>query len=187
MRAHLPTLSNISVFLWSPGWKEYFNMCQATEKGKHFWPSCTVWFFAVSKFPFYVITCLCPLYPGIFIQYHPFHNARMQVSLHGQKSCSVPLSLTHTKCKQCLDYIWILLRASLVAQRLKHLPPMQETRVRSRQEYSSILAWRIPWTEKPRIGYSPRGYKESDTTERLHFTSSKRLLAEHVSQQESEP
>ena len=35
--------------------------------------------------------------------------------------------------------------------------------------------------------YSPRGYKESDTTERLHFTSSKRLLAEHVSQQESEP
>ena len=30
----------------------------------------------------------------------------------------------------------------------------------------SILAWRIPWTEEL-VGYSPRGCKESDTTERL--------------------
>ena len=30
--------------------------------------------------------------------------------------------------------------------------------------YSSILAWRIQWRED-----SPRGHKESDTTERLHF------------------
>ena len=51
------------------------------------------------------------------------------------------------------------LRVSLVAQRLKRLPPIRETRVRSlswedplEKEmaiYSSILAWRIPWTEKP--------------------------------------
>ena len=49
-------------------------------------------------------------------------------------------------------------RSSLVAQRLKHLPPMWETQVRSlgREDplekemvtHSSILAWRIPWTEK---------------------------------------
>ena len=49
--------------------------------------------------------------------------------------------------------------ASLVAQRLKCLPPMRETRVRSLGQedplekemavHSSILAWRIPWTEKP--------------------------------------
>ena len=116
VRAHLPTLCNISVFLWSPGWKEYFNMGQATEKGKHFWPSCTIWFFAVSKFPFYVITCLCFLYLGIFIQHHPFHNEMMQVSLHGQRSCSVPLSLTHTKRTQCPDYVWILLKR-LLAER----------------------------------------------------------------------
>ena len=66
-------------------------------------------------------------------------------------------------------------RASLVAQRLKCLPPMWETRVRSmgREDplekemvtHSSILAWRIPWTEEPG---SPRGRKESDTTEWLH-------------------
>ena len=30
--------------------------------------------------------------------------------------------------------------------------------------HSSILAWRIPWTEEPG-GYSPKGHKESDTTE----------------------
>ena len=51
------------------------------------------------------------------------------------------------------------LRASLVAQRLKRLPPMWETRILSlgREDplekkmatHSSILAWRIPWTEEP--------------------------------------
>ena len=35
--------------------------------------------------------------------------------------------------------------------------------------HSSILAWRRPRTEKP--DYSPRGCKELDTTERLHFLS----------------
>ena len=30
----------------------------------------------------------------------------------------------------------------------------------------SILAWEIPWTEEL-DGYSPRGHKESDKTERL--------------------
>ena len=48
---------------------------------------------------------------------------------------------------------------SPVAQRLKHLPAMRKTWVRSlgREDplekematHSSILAWRIPWTEKP--------------------------------------
>ena len=49
--------------------------------------------------------------------------------------------------------------ASLVAQRLKRLPGMRETRVRSlgREDplekematHSSTLAWRIPWREEP--------------------------------------
>ena len=48
---------------------------------------------------------------------------------------------------------------SLTAQRLKHLPPMGETWVRSlsredplekeMETHSSILAWRIPWMEEP--------------------------------------
>ena len=47
---------------------------------------------------------------------------------------------------------------SLVAQLVKNLPAMQETRVRSLGQedpwkkamatHSSILAWRIPWTEE---------------------------------------
>ena len=46
-----------------------------------------------------------------------------------------------------------------MAQRLKRLPPMRETRVQflGREDplekematHSSILAWRIPWTEEP--------------------------------------
>ena len=48
---------------------------------------------------------------------------------------------------------------SLVAQMVKNLPVMQETQVRSLDQekplekgmatHSSILAWRIPWTEEP--------------------------------------
>ena len=50
-------------------------------------------------------------------------------------------------------------RASLVAQRLKRLPPMRETGVRSLGQedplekamapHSSTLAWKIPWMEEP--------------------------------------
>ena len=50
-------------------------------------------------------------------------------------------------------------RASLVAQMVKNLPAMQETQVPSlgmedllekrMATNSSILAWRIPWTEEP--------------------------------------
>ena len=53
-----------------------------------------------------------------------------------------------------------------MAQGLKRLPAVQETRVRSlgREDplekgmaaHSRILAWRIPWTEEPG-GYSPQG------------------------------
>ena len=35
--------------------------------------------------------------------------------------------------------------------------------------HSSTLAWKIPWMEEPGGLHSPRGRKELDTTERLHF------------------
>ena len=54
-----------------------------------------------------------------------------------------------------LSNIWV----SLVAQMVKNLPAMWETRVQSiiwedtlekgMATYSSILAWRIPWTKEP--------------------------------------
>ena len=53
----------------------------------------------------------------------------------------------------------LLLNGFLVAQTLKNLPAMQKTWVRSMgggdplekgmAPLSSILAWRIPWTEEP--------------------------------------
>ena len=64
-----------------------------------------------------------------------------------------------------------------MAPRLKNLPAMREMWVRSlgqedplEQEmatHSSILAWRIPWSEEPG-GLQSTG-SQSDTTERLHF------------------
>ena len=66
----------------------------------------------------------------------------------------------------------------LVAQKLKRLPGMKKTRVRSlggadpvekeMATHSSTLAWRIPWMEEPGRLQS-MGLKESDMTERLHF------------------
>ena len=58
---------------------------------------------------------------------------------------------------QIFQYLKISI--SLVAHRLKRLPAMQETWVQSLgwedplekeiATHSSILAWRIPWTEEP--------------------------------------
>ena len=57
------------------------------------------------------------------------------------------------------DFIMLLRMASLVAQMVKNLPEMQEIWVQSLGQedplekgtaaHSSILAWRIPWTEDP--------------------------------------
>ena len=70
---------------------------------------------------------------------------------------------THTQRKPKLrEYQilpFILKMVSLVAQRVKCLPAMWETQVRflgwedplekGTATHSSILAWRIPWTEEP--------------------------------------
>ena len=55
--------------------------------------------------------------------------------------------------------LFVNIKSSLVAQMVKNLPEMQETWVHSlgREDplekgmatHSSILAWRIPWTEEP--------------------------------------
>ena len=62
-----------------------------------------------------------------------------------------------------------------LAQQAKNLPAMQEMWVRSlgwevpleegMATHSSILAWRMPWTEEP--GHSSQGWKELDTTATL--------------------
>ena len=73
---------------------------------------------------------------------------------------------------------------SPVAQRIKHLPAMRETRVQSlvwedplekeMATHSSIFAWRIPWTEEPgrlqSTGWQRVGH---DWASSFHFTSPK--------------
>ena len=75
---------------------------------------------------------------------------------------------THTVC-QFTGFL-----AFLVAQMVKNLPAMQEIMVqllglensleKGMAIHSSILAWRISWTEEE-AGYNPRGPKELDPTE----------------------
>ena len=56
-------------------------------------------------------------------------------------------------------FFFVVVEASLVAQVVKRLPAVQETRVRSLSQedplekematHSSTLAWKIPWIEDP--------------------------------------
>ena len=79
-----------------------------------------------------------------------------QICIHGLHE----VAKSSTSHKEVLDYLlplgdW----ASQVAWMVKNLPVMQETRVRSLGQEdtlgkgmatnSSILAWKIPWTEEP--------------------------------------
>ena len=70
-----------------------------------------------------------------------------------------PLSLSLSLYIYIYMFMLCLNKSSLVAQMVKRLPTMRETRVRSlgwedplekeMATHSSILAWKIPWTEEP--------------------------------------
>ena len=89
-----------------------------------------------------------------------------------------------------------LYKTPLVAQMVKRLPTMWE-----RPGFNSWvrkILWRRKWHHTPvllpgkshgrrsMIGYSPRGHKESDTTEWLHFTSLYRLQVAHPATEASQ-
>ena len=83
------------------------------------------------------------------LQYSGLENS-IDCIVHG-----VAKSWTWQKLNWTDFYLW----ASLVAQMVKNLPAMQQTWVwslswedpleKGKATYSSILAWRIPWTEEP--------------------------------------
>ena len=72
-------------------------------------------------------------------------------------------------CKKIIVIYWFM---------VYHLPVVRETWVwslgwegpleKEMATHSSILTWRIPWTEEPG-GLQTMGLQKSDTTERLHF------------------
>ena len=84
---------------------------------------------------------------------HPYMTTRITIALTRWTFVDKVMSLLFNMLSRLV--IW----ASLVAQRLKHLPGMQETWVRSLGQedslekgmatHSSILAWRISRTEEP--------------------------------------
>ena len=47
------------------------------------------------------------------------------------------------------------------------IPGHEDALKKGMATHSSILAWKIPWT-RSLVGYSPRGHKESDTTQHTH-------------------
>ena len=81
--------------------------------------------------------------------------------LHPQIQSTVDLQLWMQRANHIFKFwaIIYIIWASLVAQKLRHLPAMWETRVRSLGQedpleketatHSSIFAWRIPWMEEP--------------------------------------
>ena len=77
-----------------------------------------------------------------------------------------------------------LTHATLVAQRLKRLLVMQETWVRNipwrrKRQPTPVLLSGESHGQRSLVGYSPRGLKESDTPERLHFLSLSLSCAAH--------
>ena len=83
-----------------------------------------------------------------------YRQQRKQVKWHHSDSISRTKNGTsYIHMTSCFN------RASLVAQMVKHLPAMWETRVQSlgwedplekeMATHSSTLAWKIPWTEEP--------------------------------------
>ena len=114
-----------------------------------------------------------------------FRLLNLQVSIFSTSVFSFisPLSSFSPFISLSFEKLWLnihSIRASLVAQRLKRLPqcgrPGFDPWVRK-------IPWRRKWQPTPvllpgeshgcrsLVGYSPRGRKESDTTERLHIPS----------------
>ena len=93
----------------------------------------------------------------------------------------------NSSCLWQKDTVFNILGDSQVAQTVKSLPAMWETRVQSLSwedplekavaPHSSTLAWKIPWTEEPGRLQS-MGLRRVGTTERLPFHFSLSCIGE---------
>ena len=91
---------------------------------------------------------------------------------------------------------WTDIWVSLVTQTVKNPPAMGETWVQSlgwedplekdMATHSSILAWRLPWTEEPG-GYNPLGRKESDMPEWLSPAQLSKIIVTVLKDSASDP
>ena len=116
---------------------------------------------------------------------HEFQQALGDGEEEGRLACCSPWGckvidrVIEQQCSTLKEMSYLAMRrhgGNLVAQVVKNWPAMQENQVQSlgseapvgkgMATHSSILAWRIPWTEEPDC-YSPWDCKESDMTEQL--------------------
>ena len=108
-------------------------------------------------------------YKNIIIRWKQLKNVSYEEKAEFTKVPLISVLLTINK-----QWYLLSVHISLVAQIVKHLSAMQETWVwslgpedpleKEMVAHSSILVWRIPWTEE---GNSPWSCKELDTTEQL--------------------
>ena len=70
---------------------------------------------------------------------------------------------------------WKRTRLTMQEMQVQALAP-EDPLEKEMATHSSILAWRIPWTEK---GYSPWGRKDSDMTKRLNNKRTKYPMMEN--------
>ena len=106
----------------------------------------------------------------------------MTKSIHWSRSSQ---ALSGPLCRQTAEHAreeWVNVPrgTSLVAQKVKHLPTVQETRVRSLGQedplekamasHFSTLAWKVPWMEEP-VGVQSMGSQRvrGDWASLLHF------------------
>ena len=105
--------------------------------------------FLIGLFVFLVLSCMSCLY---IYKINPLSVAFAIIFSHSE-ACLFILFMVSFAEQKLLSLI------SLVAQTVKNLPAMEETKVQSLDQedplekematHSSILAWRTPWTEEP--------------------------------------
>ena len=120
------------------------------------------------RFLWFYLHCICAENVLIILTYSPFYCMFLIVIL---------VNKLHTEIEGILLF-FIHTFDSLVAQRVRSLPAMWETRVwslgweapleKEMATHCSTLAWKFHG-RRSLAGYSSWGCKESDTTERLHF------------------
>ena len=99
----------------------------------------------------------CPHYPSLY--YANWLWEVMPRSLSTGNNIQILLPSCSLKSYKNLPWITVYSRASLVAQMVKNLPAVQDSQAqflgwedplkKGMSTHSSILAWRIPWTEEP--------------------------------------
>ena len=124
--------------------------------------------------PLYILMFLHSTYHLLtYYVVHVYVTVCLAVSLHQNRSATQGF-LSDFYSLKYISSVPYSLWASLIAQSVKNLPAMQETRVqflswedlleKEMAIHCSILFWRISWTEDPG-GLQPMGLQESDTTE----------------------